>query len=106
MVKVRIDTVKSWSSGRNHCPTSVLAELADLHDRIEEAADAAMSDILYAVPRPESVEIGLASDDAEARSIGWPCVGVHRMLLGCVASGLIVAGIAVRIVPYTPLSGR
>lgn len=99
VVKVRLDTVKSWSSGRNNCPVSVLAELSDLRDRIEEAADAAISDILDAVPRPESVEIGLASDDAEARSIGWPCVGVHRMLLGCVASGLIVAQIAVRIVP-------
>ena len=36
---VRLDTLKSWSSGRNPAPAGVWAMLADLWRRIEDAAD-------------------------------------------------------------------
>lgn len=36
---VRIDTVKSWSAGRNPVPAGVWDMLADLWRRIENAAD-------------------------------------------------------------------
>jgi hypothetical protein len=29
-----------------------------------------------------TIELGLASDDAEAKSIGWPCVGAQAAALG------------------------
>lgn len=36
---VRLDTVKSWSQGRNSPPPGVWQMLADLYARIEDAAD-------------------------------------------------------------------
>ncbi|TKD17940.1 hypothetical protein FBT96_12410 [Rhodobacter capsulatus] len=42
---VRIDTVKSWSSGRNPPPDGVWGMLADLYRRVENAADHASSQI-------------------------------------------------------------
>lgn len=97
--RVRLDTAKSWSSGRNGAPAGALQELAELRNLIEEAADQVVDRTLAMAPAPPVVELGLASDDHEARSLGWPCVGTHRVLLGCVASGLIVAGLDVVIVP-------
>ena len=35
---------------------------------------------------PDRIEIGLAADDAEARQIGWPCVGAQAAMLGIVAA--------------------
>ena len=35
-----------------------------------------------------SVELGLATDDAEARQLGLPCVGAHEALVGLVAARL------------------
>lgn len=39
--QVRIDTVKSWSTGRNPPPLGVWKQLASLFDQIQEAADGA-----------------------------------------------------------------
>lgn len=36
---VRLDTVKSWSSGRNPVPSGVWIMVADLWGRIEDSAD-------------------------------------------------------------------
>lgn len=82
---VRLDTVKSWSSGRNRAPDGVIAELRELYDRIEDAAHQAVAVIERGGDSGE-VELGLASDDAEAQSLGWPCVGAHKAVLGLVAA--------------------
>src|SRR5690348_9736691 len=76
----RADTIKSWASGRRSPPEAVLTDLVDLHGKIETAADEALTQLdslTAAHGAPEEVELGLASDDAEAQSIGWPCVGAH-----------------------------
>ena len=75
------DSVVSWSSGRRIPPTGVIAELRALYVRIENAADqiVAMADD---VGPDLTIELGLASDDAEAKSIGWPCVGAQAAALG------------------------
>jgi hypothetical protein len=83
---VRLDTVKSWSAGRNRPPEGVIRDLAQLAERIDHAAAGAAAQIEAMVAgrsgRPDEIELGLASDDVEARAIGWPCVGAQR---ACVA---------------------
>ena len=86
-MRVRLDTVKSWSIGRNPAPDGVLDELRELAARIERAVDEALSLIRGANPPPDDVEIGVASDNHEAQSLGWPCVGAHREVAARVAAG-------------------
>jgi len=92
---VRLDTVKSWSAGRNPTPAGAVEELRALYARIERAAGEALALIEGAPPEGE-VELGLAGDDHEAQSLGWPCVGAHAAVLGLVAAR---ARRPVRIVP-------
>ena len=89
-LSVRLDTVKSWSSGRNPAPPGVLNELAALAEQIDAAADEAVAEIFKELDGvPESIELELAADDAEAQSLGWPCVGAHRAVLALtVARGM------------------
>ncbi|MEC9266688.1 MAG: hypothetical protein VX464_11565 [Pseudomonadota bacterium] len=90
--------MKSWSAGRNGTPDQVLAEMAALYARIEEAADVA-SDLIDAQDVAGEIELGIASDDHEAQSLGWPCVGAHRAVLAIVVARAIEAGHSVKIVP-------
>lgn len=59
---VRLDTLKSWSSGRNPVPQGVWQMLADLWARIENAADVASAEINLDDMR---VWANLAADDAD-----------------------------------------
>lgn len=73
---VRLDTLKSWSSGRNPVPDGVWSTLAELAQKQEEAAQA-MAEVWLETGEPDLVDFGLASDAHEAQSLGWPCVGAH-----------------------------
>lgn len=81
--KVRLDTVKSWCSGRNRANDGVLAELRRLHAQIERVAAEALAAIA-AAPEAEEIELGYAADDHEAQGLGWPCVGAQAASLGLV----------------------
>jgi hypothetical protein len=99
---VRIDTVKSWSVGRNNAPSGALDELAVLIDRQIQAADQAAETVAdQAADRgaPETVEIGLAADDHEAQALGWPCAGAHHRVVALVAKALIAQGLEVAVAP-------
>ncbi len=99
---VRLDTVKSWSSGRNPTPAGALDDLVELAARIDMAADQAvdvMADMTDRHGEPEAVEIGVASDDAEARLLGWPCVGAHRAVVALAVARGMAEGLVVDIVP-------
>lgn len=92
---VRRDTIGKALIGRGSVPAGWLRELRDLHERQQQAADQVMESI------PEDhdgiVEIGIASDDAEAQAppLGWPCVGAQM----AVARLLWEAGLDVVTVP-------
>ena len=88
---VRIDTVKSWATGRNNCPPGPLGELRALIAMQERAA----CETLAIIKRggAAEIELGYPSDDREARSLGWPCVGAW-------------AAMAARIVAATELAAR
>jgi hypothetical protein len=88
-LRVRLDTIKSWASGRRQAPQEALAELATLAARIDTAAIEAVAQIDAMAAQhgaPSEIDLGVASDDAEAQSIGWPCVGAQ-----CASLGLVVA---------------
>lgn len=93
-LSVRLDTVKSWSAGRNRAPAGAIADLRALHAKIERAASEALA--VIAEQKPEEIELGIVADDHEAQGLGWPCVGAHAAVLGLVVAR---AGIPVRIVP-------
>lgn len=97
LLGVRLDTVKSWSSGRRTVSPGALAELWALADRQEEAAQQA-TDAWESAGKPPSVEIGVAADDHEARGLGWPCAGAHLAVARRVWE-LIGTETQVRVVP-------
>lgn len=102
LLNVRLDTVKSWSTGRNRVPDAVLAELAELAARIEAAAAQTLKQIEETAAEhglPDEVELGIASDDAEAGYIGWPCVGAQATCLGLVLARGIQRGYRFRVAP-------
>ncbi len=48
---------------------------------------------------PESIELGIASDDHEARTIGWPCVGAQRASIALVVARGTPHGLRFHVVP-------
>lgn len=101
---VRPDTVQSWYRRQRPREASqgVLAELAAIAGRIETAAAEALAQIEDLRARglaPDVIELGVAADDAEARSIGWPCVGAQRASLAIVVARGLPRGYRFRIVP-------
>lgn len=84
---VRLDTVKSWSSGRNRAPEGVLADLRTLYTAIRRAADQALA-VFAEVPAGDEIEVGYPADDHEARALGFPCVGAWRAMMALVAAEL------------------
>lgn len=99
LLGVRIDTVKSWSSGRNRAPDGVIKELRQLYGRIEQAAIEGIK-VIHRIQNahgaPDEITLGIASDDAEAQTLGWPCVGAHAAVLGLMAAR---TSLTVRVVP-------
>jgi len=98
----RLDTVKSWSAGRNPTPPGVIDALADLANRIDAAADGAVGKIVEQIARHGDggvVELGVAADDHEAQSLGWPCGSAHGMVIGLTASRALAEGHTVDVVP-------
>ena len=92
---VRLDTVRSWSSGRNPAPPGIYAELRRLYAQQQHAASDALVALAQA-PAEAAIELGIAADDHEAQSIGWPCVGAQAAMLGMVVAR---ASRPIRIVP-------
>ena len=82
---VRFNTIESWSSGRRSIPDGAVAQLLTLIDRQGRAAQEALSAIREGVAEhgvlPEEIEIGLSTDDHEARGLGWPTVSAHAAVL-------------------------
>lgn len=83
MLGVRLDTVKSWSAGRNPTPAGVIEDLKGLAARQSRAASEVLdkiSELAREHGAPDEVELSYPSDDHEAQSIGWPCVGAWRAM--------------------------
>ena len=95
--RVRLDTVKSWSSGRNGAPDAVIADLRGLIEKQERASREAIAQIeqVRSQHPAAEIELGYPTDDHEAQGLGWPCVGAWRAM----AARVVVAAMPVRLVP-------
>jgi hypothetical protein len=88
---VRFDTIKSWCAGRNRAPDGAIAELRSLYTKIEAAADQLIDlaeSMAEQLGERGEIELGYAADDAEARSLGWPCVGAQLAAIGIAAASI------------------
>lgn len=66
---VRLDTIKSWSAGRNRVPPGAWAELRALYGRMQAAVDAALA-IVDESAGDGTYQIHIADNDE------WPSPGV------------------------------
>ena len=94
---VSIDSMKSWESGRRQVPAGVLREFRHLAQQQQRAAEEALA-AWDESGRPDVIELGLASDDYEAQSLGWPCVGAQLAAFRRLWE-LLPDGVQVSIVP-------
>lgn len=94
LLNVRRDSVEKAARGKDQTPPGWLAVLRELNDKQQHAADEALA-IISDMPEDTIVEFGISSDDHEAQSLGWPCVGAHRT----VARILWETGVNLDIVP-------
>lgn len=80
MLEVRLDTVKSWSSGRRSASSSVIAELKALLVR-QEAEAATQAADWAARGTPADIAGLLLDDNGQARSRGWPTASVYNAVV-------------------------
>lgn len=89
---VREGTARAWWLGNRTCPQSVHDDLLNLYRIIDQAAQAAADFIMQQknenVAAPEMIELGIASDDHEAQTLGFPCIGAHGAVLRRVIESL------------------
>lgn len=87
--------VDKMSRGTRATPAGIVGDLRELIDRQEEAADNAL-DLIESRDDAVEIEIGYPTDDNEAQSLGWPCVGAWSAM-----AARVIAAIdrPVRLVP-------
>ncbi|MBO6542311.1 MAG: hypothetical protein JJ939_12145 [Alphaproteobacteria bacterium] len=101
--EVNLGKLKKWCAGKTtQAPGWVWPYLFDLAEKQDTAA------LIFAeewdkIGQPDVFEFGLASDDFEAQTLGWPCVGAH---LAVAARIWEMTGAEMRIAPRatTPAS--
>jgi len=88
-LKVRIDTIKSWSAGRNAAKPEVLAELRGLYANIQAAAEKLAPHIAGLLEQqykrsiqPRAIVFGMAETDDVARAFGFPSQGPYMAAIG------------------------
>lgn len=93
-LNVRIDTVKSWfRQNPTTARAGILVELRALNEKQRKAAAEhikAFTQLVATHGSPEEIDLALSSDDYEAQSKGWPCVGAERMAYAIVAAQIDV----------------
>jgi hypothetical protein len=101
--EVAEESVYSWCRGRRRAPDGIIDELHELIARQQAAADEAASVIeknLAAKGTPETIDIGVCTDDHEAQSLGWPTASAHAAVIGKTLAQIIYPVIhRIRIVP-------
>jgi len=83
---VRLDTVKSWDTGRNNAPQDAVDQLKDLYGLLVEAAGNAVETIQ--LKTADEIEIAYPLSDADAQSKGLPCLGAWEAMTAMVIAEL------------------
>lgn len=94
-------SVDKWARGVRTAPDGVLDEMRTLISKQSEAADEALD--LLDQQHPDLVELGYPSDDREAQSLGWPCVGAWK---GMAARVVAECQSPVSLIPRPAISYR
>jgi hypothetical protein len=95
-LEVRLDSVKSWSSGRRSVPPGVGEKMIKLWREMEEEASKIVDGIeaqleeLADQGSPEMVEFGIPAAREEAKELGWPAVGCFLRIAALVAANIEV----------------
>ena len=97
------DAIMMWVSGDEEADEDSIEKMAELICKmvtsVGETLDYLLNQMEENDSAPAFLEMGLASDDAEAELLGWPCVRVHEMVLGMMAAQATEIGIPISIVP-------
>lgn len=78
-LSVRLDTVKSWSAGRNRVPGGVWTQLRALYEKQQAAVEAALD--LIDEQQPDEIAPNLSGP----RGKQWPSQGAHHAVLAALA---------------------
>jgi hypothetical protein len=80
----RLDTVKSWCSGRRPVPSGVIDQLGEIARDIHQAATEFAGKLKRGTEKSGSntFTIGLPKDETDARWCGFPCLGAHLRTIG------------------------
>ena len=84
-LKVSPSSVDKMARGVRNAPDGVIDDLRDLIDKQETAADEALA--LIDEQDADEIELGYPTDDHEAQSLGWPCVGAWKAMAARVIAG-------------------
>lgn len=92
-LNISASSVDKMSRGTRSAPPGVIDEMRGLIEKQETSAQSAVDKIrkiLVKKDPPEMIQIVYPSDDAEAKSFGWPCVGAW-------------CGMAARVIAASPI---
>lgn len=84
-LKVSQKNVERWVDGVREPPEGVIKEMSELVTLQTNAVERQLSFIkTHGV---KQAEIGYPVDDEEANSMGWPCIGAVKVVLGRIIAG-------------------
>jgi len=85
--QARLDSVKSWCSDRRAAPAGVVRELKILARKIN-AAGLAYAAQLMSLKTMQTVDVGVPSDDFDARHCGFPSLGASMRAIAIAVTEL------------------
>jgi hypothetical protein len=85
--ETRLDSVKSWCSDRRTAPQGVINDLQKLARQIQNAG-IAYATLLKNTSKGDVYVIGVASDEQDARSCGFPSIGAQLRAIAVAISHL------------------
>lgn len=77
--------VERWVDGVREPPEGVINEMSELVAMQTKAVERQLS--FMKMHGVKQAEIGYPVDDEEAKSMGWPCVGAVKVVLGHIIAG-------------------
>lgn len=93
-LNMSVRTVENNASGKNQTKPAVMEELRDLYNVQRDAANHALAELDRR--QLDVLVLGRPSDDQEAQSAGWPCVGAW---VGAAAMVIAETSATTRVVP-------
>ena len=99
--------INKWIEGSEQPPADVMRSLSQLVCRMFESVEQVMDHVIEKAEAvldgsdnyPDEIELGVASDDVEAQTMGWPTASTHETVIGMTAAQVLAIGIDVSVVP-------